>query len=103
MKHLQFTGEKFVGVVDLGDEGYDRAEELAGDSLTFMAVAVNNNWKVPLGYFFISSLNAAGMCLKSYKGRHKKTSTFYGHVRKTGEKGGGVRWFTNLSVKSVFF
>lgn len=52
MKHLQFNGEKFVGVVDLGEEGYDRAGELAGDSLTFMAVAINNNWKVPLGYCF---------------------------------------------------
>lgn len=59
MKHLQFDGKKFVGAVDMGEE--NEKSDLAGESLTFMAVAINNNWKVPLGYFFIKSLTSVGM------------------------------------------
>lgn len=62
MKHLQFDGKKFVGGVDLGDSQEKENSGLAGESLTFMAVALNNNWKVPLGYFFIKSLSAVGVC-----------------------------------------
>ena len=60
MKHLQFDGKKFVGNVDLGEEEEKENTGLAGKSLTFMAVALNSNWKVPLGYFFIKSLSATG-------------------------------------------
>ena len=60
MKHLQFDGKKFVGNVDLGEEEEKENTGLAGESLTFMAVALNSNCKVPLGYFFIKSLSATG-------------------------------------------
>jgi hypothetical protein len=30
----------------------------ATEALVFMAVAANNSWKIPLGYFLITSLNA---------------------------------------------
>ena len=33
---------------------------MAGESLTTMAVSLNSNWKVPLGYFLIKDLNASG-------------------------------------------
>ena len=49
VKYLQFDGKKFVGGVNIGEE--NEKSDLAGESLTFMAVAINNNWKVPLGYF----------------------------------------------------
>ena len=56
MKHLQFFGNKFVGFVDLGEE--EDTSELAAECLTFMAVAINNSWKIPLGYFLIKGLTA---------------------------------------------
>ena len=56
MKHLQFFGNEFVGLVDLGEE--EDTSELAAESLTLMAVAVNNSWKIPLRYFLIKGLNA---------------------------------------------
>ena len=54
MKHLQFFGNKFVGLVDLIEE--EDTSELAAECLTFMTVAVNNSWKIPLGYFLIKGL-----------------------------------------------
>ena len=56
MKHLQFFGNKFFGLVDLVEE--EDTSELAAECLTFMAVAVNYSWKIPLGYFLIKGLTA---------------------------------------------
>ena len=41
VKYLQFDGKKFVGGVNIGEE--NEKSDLAGESLTFMAVAINNN------------------------------------------------------------
>ena len=42
--------------MDLGEEA--DTSELAAVCLTFMAEAVNNSWKIPLGYFLIKGLTA---------------------------------------------
>ena len=49
MKYLKFDGKKCIGAADIGEK--IEKSDLAGESLTFIAVAINNNWKVPLGYF----------------------------------------------------
>ena len=64
MKGIFFDGKQYTGTVDFGGElpsyqSHD-SSELACDALVFMIVAVNNNWKVPVGYFLIKSLSAEG-------------------------------------------
>lgn len=57
-QHVDFDGKKYRGFVDIGtnlDNGSDNRDP-AKNALVFMAVAVNNSWKVPLAYFFIKSL-----------------------------------------------
>ena len=61
MEHLSFNGNEFVGFVDLGREGGCEDEVPASDALVFMLVALNNNWKIPCGYFLISSLDSSGI------------------------------------------
>jgi hypothetical protein len=48
----------YVGFVDLGTEAScdDNAPE-ATNALVFMAVALNSSWKIPVGYFLITSLS----------------------------------------------
>ena len=88
MKHLQFDGKKFVGNVDLGEEEEKENTGLAGESLTFMAVALNSNWKVPLGYFFIKSLSATG--------------TSFALEKKTCKTLSAPRFLQSLPIKSKF-
>ena len=58
MTHVKFDGEKYVGAVDKGD-GLDD-DKFATDALVFMIVGVNIHFKLPVGYFLISSMNAEG-------------------------------------------
>ena len=46
MKHISFDGKRYVGGVDLGDErdGFQE-DEMAGDALVFVVVALNTSWK----------------------------------------------------------
>jgi hypothetical protein len=48
----------YVGFVDLGTEAIhdDNALE-ATNALVFMAVALNGSWKIPLGYFLVTSIS----------------------------------------------
>ena len=64
-------GKKYRGYVDLGNEVEDDdSAPLAKDALVFMAVSINEAWKVPIGYFFIDGLsgkeraNLIKVCLK---------------------------------------
>ena len=60
-KHLEWDGHKYVGFTDIGngiDDG-DDSSPLASEAFVFMAVSLNSNWKVPLGYFLIDGLSAS--------------------------------------------
>ena len=60
-KHLECDGHKYVGFTDIGngiDDG-DYSSPLASEAFVFMAVSLNSNWKVPLGYFLIDGLSAS--------------------------------------------
>jgi hypothetical protein len=48
------------GFVDLGTEAsYDDNALEATNALVFMAVALNSNWKLPVGYFLVTSLSGS--------------------------------------------
>ena len=59
---MQYQNGKILGAVDLGESSEelnaDYPEE-ATDALVFMANCVNSNFKIPLGYYLIKSLNAS--------------------------------------------
>ena len=48
-KHLEWDGHKYVGFTDIGN----------GIAFVLMAVSLNSNLKVPLGYFLIDGLTAS--------------------------------------------
>lgn len=57
--HIQWKDGKFYGYVDMGTEINDESHDCphAKNCLVFMGVAVNSNWKIPLGYFLVNALN----------------------------------------------
>ena len=61
--HIHFDGKRFHGYVDLGittdDNNEDENTPHAKYAWVFMAVSLNDTWKVPIGYFLIHSLAAA--------------------------------------------
>ena len=88
--HIHFDGNRFHGFVDLGintdESNEDENAPHAKYAWVFMAVSLNDTWKVPIGYFLISSLAAAEraniltICINSiYKtGAHVYGITFDG-------------------------
>jgi hypothetical protein len=48
-----------TGFVDLGTGIDDDSAAIATESLVFMAVGLNEGWKVPVGYFFVNGLTGA--------------------------------------------
>lgn len=58
-QHLEFDGKTYYGGVDLGT-GMDNGKlEKAQQCLVFMVVSINENWKIPIGYFLITNLNGS--------------------------------------------
>ncbi|GBM17658.1 DNA transposase THAP9, partial [Araneus ventricosus] len=57
-KHIEWDGDKFSGYVDLGTQLDNDCLPPAKQALTFMLNALNANWKIPVAYFLINSLNA---------------------------------------------
>lgn len=58
-KNVQWDGSKYVGYADYsaGEKGKnEEAGTYAKEVLVFMLNGVNERWKVPVGYFFISSM-----------------------------------------------
>ncbi len=59
MSKLQFDGCQFRGEVDLGGLEVKDNGVLATNALVFMLVAVNQGWKIPMGYFLLHGLEGA--------------------------------------------
>ncbi|KYN10897.1 THAP domain-containing protein 9, partial [Trachymyrmex cornetzi] len=81
-EHIHWDGKEFHGYVDFGIEGNNKDEKIpkAKNAFIFMAVALNSNWKVPLGYFLINSLNASertNLLLKCLKILHENTRNIF--------------------------
>ena len=68
-KHVEWDGKQFRGFVDIGTGIEDDSTPVASEALVFMAVGLNKNWKIPLGYFLIVSMtgveraNLVNQCL----------------------------------------
>ena len=60
-KHLEWDGDRYIGFTDIGNgsNNNDDSAPLASEAYVFMAVSLNSNWKVPLGYFLIGGLAAS--------------------------------------------
>lgn len=56
-RHVQWDGEKCVGLVNYGEalDGDSVAE--AKEALVFMVTSINDGWKIPVGYFLIDGCN----------------------------------------------
>lgn len=56
-QHVEWVNDKIYGLVNIGNNVCDENIGYAKQALVFMIVAINESWKLPLGYFFIDSLN----------------------------------------------
>lgn len=56
-KHLEWDGKQFFGTVNVGSPTDDDSVPLAHEALVFNLVFMHSSWKIPVGYFFVSSLN----------------------------------------------
>ena len=54
--HTEYAKGKYHGYVDVGAGRKDDDKE-AKEALVFMAVSINETWKIPLGYFLIDGLS----------------------------------------------
>ena len=55
-QQLEWTGKDFQGYIDMGTGLDDDSLPLAKEALTFMVVAINDSFKLPVGYFLIDGL-----------------------------------------------
>lgn len=91
-EQLVYHTNRFYGGVEFGNECLDgEPVTLAKYALVFMAVAINDHWKVPVGYFLISSLTGKERadllvhCIELLKGTgaHIQSITFDGAPNNT--------------------
>jgi hypothetical protein len=57
-QQLEWDGKKFCGYIDMGTGTDDDSLPIAKEALVFMVVAVNDCFKLPVGYFLIDGLGA---------------------------------------------
>ena len=55
-KHVAWDGKRFRGYVDVGDSFTEDEGEEATDALVLMVVSLDGSFKMPVAYFFISSM-----------------------------------------------
>ena len=58
-QHVEWNGSKFRGCVDLGSGICDDSTPVATEVLVFMVVSLCENWKIPVGYFFVKGLSGS--------------------------------------------
>ena len=59
IRHLDYCGGQEYGYTDLGclmNEESDEAVPMATSNLTFLAVNLKENYRIPVAYFLIDSL-----------------------------------------------
>lgn len=54
-KCLEFDGKKYYGFVDYGSEIDTDFENEASECFVLMVTAINASWKLPVGYFFVTT------------------------------------------------
>lgn len=59
-KHISWDGKRYRGFVDVGAEAdINDSTPVAREVLVLMAVCVNSNWRLPLGYFLVDGLSGS--------------------------------------------
>lgn len=56
-KQIEWDGRKFYGYVDVGSNLDSDTVPEAKEALVFMLVALNQSWKIPIGYFLLNGLS----------------------------------------------
>ena len=55
---VEYDGRQYRGYIDVGTGLDDDSLPVAKEALTFMIVAFNDNFKLPVGYFLVDGLGA---------------------------------------------
>lgn len=106
-----WDGKKNCGYVDMGTGTTDECKTLASEAYVFLLNAINDNFKLPLGYFLVHGLNAEQkvnlikLCLiKCHDAGVKVVSlTFDGHATNlTAMKLLGCEIDVNKEIKTTF-
>jgi len=58
-QHLEYDGTSYYGRVDFGNNLNTDGLEMAKECLVLMVVSVNENWKIPIGYFLLNGLSGS--------------------------------------------
>jgi hypothetical protein len=58
-QHIDYDGTNYYGHIDLGNGINNDSLAAAKECLVIMVVSVNENWKLPIGYFLVNSLNSS--------------------------------------------
>ncbi|RVE48555.1 hypothetical protein evm_006744 [Chilo suppressalis] len=83
-----WDGKRYQGLVDMGTGATSDSAALASQAFVFLLVAINQRWKIPLGYFLTNNLtgeqkaNLTKMCLSKCfdVGVDVVSLTFDGHA-----------------------
>lgn len=59
-KHVEWDQyrNRFIGFIDCGSKADEENLPIAKEAIVFMIVSVNDNWKIPIGFFLINGLTA---------------------------------------------
>jgi len=57
--HVEWDGTNYHGYVNVGDSICNECMEKAKEALVFLVVAINEAWKIPVGYFLINHINSS--------------------------------------------
>lgn len=58
-QHIDYDGTNYYGHIDIGNGINNDSLAAAKECLVIMIVSVNENWKLPIGYFLVNSLNSS--------------------------------------------
>ncbi|KAL4126963.1 hypothetical protein QTP88_011161 [Uroleucon formosanum] len=56
-QHVEWDGTNYHGYVNVGESICNETMEKAKEALVFLVVALNEAWKIPVGYFLINHIN----------------------------------------------
>lgn len=57
--HVEWDGNKYHGYVNFGTGFSNEKSDIATECFVFMLVAINESWKIPVGYFLCNHLNSS--------------------------------------------
>ncbi|KAL4127076.1 hypothetical protein QTP88_011274 [Uroleucon formosanum] len=58
-QHVEWDGTNYHGYVNVGESIFNETMEKAKEALVFLVVALNEAWKIPVGYFLINHINSS--------------------------------------------